>query len=53
MANAEWRDILDKYEMNLKIDEIKEMVRRRDYQKAAEAADEIDWNKCKSNLWSL
>ncbi len=36
--------------MNLKLDEIKQLVKDENYQGAAEIADEIDWGKCKKNM---
>lgn len=40
--------VMDKYELNIKTDQIKKLVRREDYATAAEIADTIDWKKVKN-----
>jgi len=39
---------LDKYEYKIKEDEIKELVKMREFEEAAEVADTIDWRRVKS-----
>lgn len=39
---------MDKYELNIKTDQMKKLVRREDYETAAEIADTIDWKKVKN-----
>ncbi len=40
---------MDKYEYNLKLDEIKALVGKQDYAGAASICDTIDWRKVRSN----
>ncbi len=40
---------MDKYEFNLKVDQIRKMVNKGDYGTAKRIADGIDWNKVRSN----
>nr|MDE7431638.1 hypothetical protein [Lachnospiraceae bacterium] len=40
---------MDKYEYNVKSDQIKKLYSRKDYEAAAKIADEIDWYKVKDN----
>ena len=39
---------MDKYEYKIKEDEIKELVKMREFEEAAEVADTIDWRRVKS-----
>ena len=39
---------MDKYEYNLKLDQMKSLVAEGDYQTAAEIADTINWRKIKN-----
>ena len=39
---------MDKYEYKLKNDEIKSLIRQREFQKAVELADTIDWTRVRS-----
>ena len=39
---------MDKYEYNLKLDQMKSLVAEGDYQTAAEIADSINWRKIKN-----
>ena len=39
---------LDKYEYNLKLEEIDKLVDQRDYQEAAKLADTIDWRRVRN-----
>ena len=39
---------LDKYEYKLKVEEIKSLISEKEYQKAMEIADTIDWRRAKS-----
>ena len=39
---------LDKYEYNLKYDQIKSLCAEESYESAAEIADSINWNKVKN-----
>ena len=39
---------MDKYEYKIKSEEIKELITQREYKKAAEIADTIDWRRVKS-----
>ena len=39
---------MDKYEYGLKLDQMKDLVMERDYQHAAQIADEINWNKVRN-----
>jgi len=39
---------LDKYEYKLRSDEIKSLIKQREYQKALEIADTIDWTRIRS-----
>ena len=39
---------LDKYEYNLKLDEIKDLLLQGKNEEAAELADSINWNKVKN-----
>lgn len=39
---------MDKYEYKLKNDEIKSLIRQREFQKAVEIADTIDWTRVRS-----
>lgn len=41
---------LDKYELNLKIDQIKKLASKRAFKEAAKIAEEINWHKVKE--WS-
>ena len=36
---------MDKYEFNLKVDQIRKMVNRGDYATAKKIADNIDWSR--------
>ena len=40
---------MDKYEYNVKSDQIKKLYSRKDFETAAQIADEIDWYKVKDN----
>lgn len=40
---------MDKYEMNLKFEQIKAFARTGDYESAAQIADEFDWSKIKQS----
>ena len=37
---------MDKYEFNIKVEQIKKMVSRGDYETAMKIADTIDWRSC-------
>ena len=39
---------MDKYEYRIKAEQIVKLVGKRDYTKAVEIADEIDWNRVKN-----
>ena len=39
---------LDKYEYNLKLDQMKSLFAEENYEAAAELADTINWNKIKN-----
>ena len=39
---------MDKYEYNLKIDQMKSLFAEENYEAAAELADTINWNKIKN-----
>jgi hypothetical protein len=41
--------VLDKYEYNVKSDQIKKLYSRREFEAAAKIADEIDWYRVKDN----
>lgn len=38
---------MDKYEYNVKLEQIKKLIRKKDYATAARIADTIDWYKAK------
>ena len=40
---------MDKYEYNVKLEQIKKLIRKKDYATAARIADTIDWYKVKNN----
>ena len=40
---------MDKYEYNVKSDQIKKLYAKKDYETAAEIADSIDWSRVKNN----
>ena len=40
---------MDKYEYNVKSDQIKKLYNRKEFAAAAEIADEIDWSRVKDN----
>lgn len=40
---------MDKYELNIKTDQMKKLVRKEDYETAAEIADTVDWKKVKNS----
>ena len=40
---------MDKYEYNVKSDQIKKLYAKKDYENAAEIADSIDWSRVKNN----
>lgn len=40
---------MDKYELSIKIEQIRKLIKRKDYNTAARIADTVDWNKIKSN----
>lgn len=40
---------MDKYEFNIKTEQIKKLIRKKEYQKAAEIADTLDFTKIKNN----
>lgn len=40
---------MDKYEFNLKVDQIRKMVNKGDYGTAKKIADNIDWDRARSN----
>ena len=40
---------MDKYEFNIKTEQIKKLIRKKDYQKAVEIADTLDFTKIKNN----
>ena len=45
---------MDKYEFNLKVDQIRKMVNKDDYVTAKKIADTIDWNRVpNANLLSM
>lgn len=45
---------MDKYEFNIKVEQIRKMVKREDYEMAMKIADTIDWKKVKNaNLLSM
>ena len=45
---------MDKYEFNLKVDQIRKMVNRGDYATAKKIADNIDWSRVpNANLLSM
>ena len=39
---------MDKYEFNIKVEQIKKMVSRGDYETAMKIADTIDWKKTRN-----
>ncbi len=39
---------MDKYEYKVRLDELKELVQLKNYRRAAELADEINWNKVRN-----
>ena len=39
---------MDKYEYKLKLDQMKSLTAEHNYEKAAEIADTINWNKIKN-----
>ena len=44
-------DVLDKYELTIKIDKLDKLVKNRDYVNAAKVADQLEWKKMKQ--WSV
>lgn len=40
---------MDKYEFNIKTEQIKKLIRKKEYEKAAEIADTLDFTKIKNN----
>lgn len=44
-------DVLDKYELTIKIDKLDKLVKNRDYVNAAKVADQLEWKKMKH--WSV
>ena len=40
---------MDKYEYNVKLEQIKKLIKKKDYATAARIADTIDWYKVKNN----
>ncbi len=40
---------MDKYEYNVKSDQIRKLYSHKEYEAAAKIADEIDWRKVKDN----
>ncbi len=40
---------MDKYEYNVKLEQIKKLIRKKDYATAAKIADTIDWYRVKNN----
>ncbi len=43
---------MDKYEYNLKLDQMKSRYAEEKYDEAADIADTINWNKVKKCKWS-
>ncbi len=41
--------ILDKYELNIKLEQIRKLIKRKEYNTASRIADTIEWNKIKNN----
>ena len=39
---------MDKYEYNVKLEQIKKLIKKKDYATAARIADTIDWYKVKN-----
>ena len=39
---------MDKYEFNIKVEQIKKLVNKSDYETAMKIADTIDWRRVKS-----
>ena len=48
-VETEWRKSMDKYEVNIKMEQIKKLARQKDFAGAAAIADEIDYFKVKDN----
>ncbi len=44
-------NVLDKYELNIKIEKLDKLVKNRDYVNAAKVADQLEWKKMKQ--WSV
>ncbi|MBP3338616.1 MAG: tetratricopeptide repeat protein [Lachnospiraceae bacterium] len=40
---------MDKYELNIKLEQLRKLIKRREYNTAAKIADTIEWNKIKNN----
>ncbi len=40
---------MDKYELNIKLEQVRKLIRKKDYSTAAKIIDTLDWYKIKSN----
>ena len=41
---------VDKYEFNIKLEQIKKLAAKKEYKQAAEIAKQMNWNKVKESL---
>ncbi len=40
---------MDKYELNIKLEQLRKLIKRKEYNTAAKIADTIEWNRIKNN----